>query len=67
MTYCICLDVRTNELSIMTSVERDMMISALQSVNHPVPTIVIKRKDSKEDAELYLQEIKNANNIIDNL
>lgn len=63
--YCICIHKETGELSAMTRSERETMISVLLDLKQPIDTWVIGMKETKEDAEKYIRDIQQANDLID--
>lgn len=65
MTYCICLDKRTFEMSIMTRLEREQMLSVLMDLKQPIPSFVIAIRNDFQEAKKYIQDIKLVNNVID--
>lgn len=44
--------------------ERETMISVLLELKQPIDTWVIGLKETKQEAEKYIQDIKEANNLI---
>lgn len=67
MTYCICLDKNTFELSIMTRLEREQMISVLLDLKKPIPSFVIAIRNDYQEAKKYIRDIKLVNHLIDEL
>lgn len=62
--YCICLHKETGEMSIMTRQERETSISVLIDLKQPIDTWVIGLKETESEAEKYMQDIKDANQLI---
>lgn len=66
MNWCVC-STRDGKLSLLTRVEREMMLKVLMSLKKEIPTHVIKTFESKSDAEKYILEINRVNKLIKNL
>lgn len=64
--WCVCSN-RDGYLSLMTRDERELMLSVLMDLKVPIPTYVVKVFEEKEDAEKYIRDINNTNDIIDGL
>jgi hypothetical protein len=49
----------------MERTERDMSNNVLQSIGEVVPSLVLRNKDTKEEAEKYIKDIKEAIELIE--
>lgn len=63
--WCICIDKESGDLFVMERVERETMLSVLLDLKQPIPSFVLREKETKEEAEKYIEEIKAANDLIE--
>lgn len=48
----------------MGRTERETMLSVLLDLEQSIPSWVLREKETKEEAEKYIQKIKDANDLI---
>jgi hypothetical protein len=65
--YCVCVDKKTGELSIQTRIERERTIDCLIDIQADIPTYVLKTFDLKEWAEKYIDDMINADKILNKI
>ena len=65
--YCVCIDKATGDLFVMERSERETMISVMLQLRQPIPSWVLRMKDTKEDAEKYVSDIVEATKLIDGI
>lgn len=63
--YCVCINKESGDLSVMERTERDRSNNVLMDAGQIIPTWVLSVKDTLEDAEKYIQDIKDANDLIE--
>jgi len=63
--WCVCINKSDGELFVMERTERDRINNVLQDIGEVVPSRVLRTKDTKEEAEKYMQDIKDAIDLIE--
>lgn len=67
MSYCVCIDKVNGSLLVMERSEREVMISVLLDLKQPIPSWVLAVKETKDAAEKYVQDILEANRLINEI
>lgn len=62
--YCIVINKETGEMSSIARSERETMISILLDLKQPIPDWVIALRSTKQEADQYIKEIKQVNDLI---
>lgn len=63
--YCVCIDKATGDLFVQERNERDNMISVLVDLKQPIPSWVLRVKDTKDEADQLVKDIIDANEMIE--
>lgn len=66
MEWCVC-STRDGDLSLMSREEREILLKFLMYLKLGVPHFVVKVFYDKEDAEQYIRDMKETNDLIDGL
>lgn len=64
MKYCVCQNKDNGSLFITTRNARETMISVMIDLGQQPDSVVLKEVDDYTDAQKYLNEITESNNLI---
>jgi hypothetical protein len=67
MNWIVVVDQKTDRMGIMTREERDAFLEVCRKLKTAVPTRVIAKFDTMEEAIKYAKDIYEVNQLIDKL